>query len=89
MSGDHYCTLDKEKPNWTCLPGRKYGHTYHQSLESCQKECGGRITLLSNLIASLTGIAIGTIGALVLRSYGFHNHSEDNDEDAENELWAV
>ena len=40
MSGDHYCTLDKEKPNWTCLPGRKYGHTYHSSIQSCEAECG-------------------------------------------------
>jgi len=89
MSGDYYCTLDKEEPHWTCKPGRKYGHTYHSSLESCQKECN-RITMVSSLIAIVTGVAIGAIGTLAFsfRSYRFHNHSEDN-EDTEDELWHV
>ena len=93
MSGDHYCTLDKEEPHWTCQPGRKSGHTYHSSLENCQKECGGRITLVSSLIAILTGVAIGTIGTLLysFRSYGFHKNNENNEdnENNEGELWAV
>jgi hypothetical protein len=95
MSGDYYCTLDKEEPHWTCKPGRKYGHTYHSSLESCQKECN-RITMVSSLIAIITGVAIGAIGTLAFsfRSYRFHNHNndEDNDEDTEDELlelWHV
>ncbi len=89
MSGDYYCTLDKEEPHWTCQPGRKYGHTYHSNKESCQKECN-RITMVSSLIAIITGVAIGAIGTLAFsfRSYRFHNHSED-DEDTEEELWHV
>jgi len=91
MSGDYYCTLDKEEPHWTCQPGRKYGHTYHSSLESCQKECN-RITMVSSLIAIITGVAIGTIGTLAFsfRSYRFHNHNNDEDtEDELLELWHV
>lgn len=37
---DYYCTRDDEAPNWTCQPGRKYGHAYHPNKESCINECG-------------------------------------------------
>jgi hypothetical protein len=39
-SSDYYCTRYDEAPNWTCQPGRKYGHDYHPNKESCINECG-------------------------------------------------